>query len=287
MVGPPPAELAALEDLAVEVATGAGRYILEQRPGEVSAATTKTSETDVVTVMDTAAEALIRRHLRTARPDDALIGEEGARVSGTTDISWVIDPIDGTVNYLYALPLFAVSVAAVVGDPSAVGWRPVAGAVCAPGHGMVWSAHRGGGARVRALEGMPGGRHTGPRPIAVGSERDLAHALVGTGFSYLPDVRAEQARVLGRVLPAVRDIRRLGSAATDLCLVADGRLDGYYERCLNPWDLAAGWLIVEEAGGLVTGADGQAPSADLTVAANPALHARLLDLLAEGDRSAR
>jgi myo-inositol-1(or 4)-monophosphatase len=281
VTGIPAGELAALEELAVEVTTRAGRYILEQRPGEVSAAATKTSDTDVVTVMDTAAETLIRRHLRAARPDDAIVGEEGARVPGTTGVSWLVDPIDGTVNYLYALPLYAVSVAAVVGDPAAAGWRPVAGAVCAPGHRTVWSAHRGGGARTRSLDAGPAGGP--PRPIRVGGETELGHALVGTGFSYLPDVRAEQARVLRDVLPTVRDIRRLGSAATDLCLVADGRLDAYYERCLNPWDLAAGWLVVEEAGGLVTGADGREPGADLTVAANPGLHARLLDLLAGVD----
>jgi len=165
-------------------------------------------------------------------------------------------------------------VAAVEGDPLEAGWRPVAGAVCAPGHGLVWSARRGAGARVRSL-----GASAPPRPVSVGQERNLSQALVGTGFSYLPDVRTEQAQLLARLLADVRDIRRLGSAATDLCLVADGRLDAFYERCLNPWDLAAGWLIVTEAGGLVTGADGGEPGADLVVAANPALHAQLLALL--------
>ena len=128
---------------------------------------------------------------------------------------------------------------------------------------------------MRSLDG----RARPVRPVTVGSERDLAQALVGTGFSYLPGVRTEQAQVLARVLPEVRDIRRLGSAATDLCLVADGRLDAFYERCLNAWDLAAGWLIVTEAGGLVTGPDGGDPGPDLVVAANPTLHAQLLALL--------
>ncbi len=263
-----------LEQLAVEVATLAGRYVVEQRPDHLTSSGTKSSDTDVVTVMDTAAEALIRGHLRRARPADGLLGEEGARQGGSTGISWVVDPIDGTVNYLYALPLYAVSVAAVEGNPSEPGWRPVAGAVCAPGHDRVWSAHLGGGARVRSMEGLG---H--PRPVTVGGQRELGQALVGTGFSYLPDVRTEQAQVLARLLAHVRDIRRLGSAATDLCLVADGRLDAFYERCLNPWDLAAGWLIVTEAGGLVTGPDGGEPGADLVVAANPGLHPQLLALL--------
>ncbi len=189
--------LARLEELAVEVATLAGRYVLERRPAGLTSTGTKSSTTDVVTVMDTAAEALIRAHLRRARPDDGLLGEEGARRSGSSGISWVVDPIDGTVNYLYALPLYAVSVAAVEGNPQAAGWSPVVGAVCAPGHGLVWSAHRGGGARVRSLDGR-----AGPvRPVTVGRERDLAQALVGTGFSYLPSVRTEQAQVLARVLP--------------------------------------------------------------------------------------
>ncbi len=280
----PDVALAALEQLAVEVATMAGRYVADERPAQVSATATKSSTTDVVTVMDTAAESLIRSALRRARPDDGLLGEEGAEHSGSSGISWVVDPIDGTVNYLYGLPLYAVSVAAVVGDPADASWEPVAGAVCAPGHGVVWSAHRGGGARVRdltALPGPPSAEPLGPpRPVAVSPQADLAQALLGTGFSYVPDVRTEQARVLQHVLPAVRDIRRLGSAATDLCLVADGRLDGYYERCLNPWDLAAGWLVVTEAGGRVTGARGNDPDADLVVAANPSLHPQLLELLA-------
>ncbi|MGV1008426.1 MAG: inositol monophosphatase family protein [Dermatophilaceae bacterium] len=267
-----------LEQLAVEVATLAGRYVVEQRPAGLTSASTKSSDTDVVTVMDTGAEALIRAQLRSARPEDGLLGEEGARQAGSSGISWVVDPIDGTVNYLYELPLYAVSVAAVEGDPQARGWRPVAGAVCAPGHGAVWSAHRDGGARVRSLDRQP----EAARGITVGTEHDLAHALVGTGFSYLPRVRTEQAQVLAQVLPHVRDIRRLGSAATDLCLVADGRLDAFYERCLNPWDLAAGWLIVTEAGGLVTGTDGNDPGPDLVVAANRVLHPQLMGLLGPG-----
>ena len=141
-------------------------------------------------------------------------------------------------------------------------------------HASTGSARHGGGARRRSV-----GART-DSPIRVGDLDELGRALVGTGFAYRPAKRAAQARVLSRVLPQVRDVRRLGSAAIDLCLVADGRLDGYYESGLHPWDLAAGWLIVEEAGGWVTGGDLADPSERLVVAANPALLPRLANLLA-------
>ncbi len=262
-----------LEALALSVAVEAARYVTAQRPSDLTAAATKSSDTDVVTVMDTAAEALLRARLLAARPDDAVLGEEGSAQAGTSGVTWVIDPIDGTVNYLYGLPGYAVSVAAVTGDPTGTDWLPVAGAVCAPVLRRVWAAHRGAGAWT---SDVAGGRRT---PLAVSTETELGHALVGTGFSYLPAVRAEQAALLRRVLPVVRDIRRMGSAAVDLCLVAEGRLDAYYERELNPWDLAAGWIVVTEAGGLVSDPSGARPSRAGTVAGGVHLHGKLLDLL--------
>lgn len=273
---PPGPLLRELEDLAVELADSAGRLIHDERPADLAATTsTKSSDTDPVTVMDTRSETLLHERLAAVRPDDGVLGEEGASVASRSGLTWVVDPIDGTTNYLYGIPAYAVSVAVVVGDPATPGeWAPVAGAVCAPLLGTTWSARHGGGARRRSV-----GART-DSPIRVGDLDELGRALVGTGFAYRPAKRAAQARVLSRVLPQVRDVRRLGSAAIDLCLVADGRLDGYYESGLLPWDLAAGWLIVEEAGGRVTGGDLADPSERLVVAANPALLPRLANLLA-------
>lgn len=266
--------LGELEALAVTAAVQVARYVTERRPADLATAATKTSDTDVVTVMDTAAERLLRVRLLEARPDDAILGEEGARRPGSSGITWVVDPIDGTVNYLYGLPGYAVSVAAVLGDPQGEDWLPVAGAVCAPLLGRVWAAHRGGGAWTGDLDGAP------RTPLSVSRATLLGQALVGTGFSYRSEVRAQQARLLTRVLPAVRDIRRMGSAAVDLCLVAQGGLDAFYERELNPWDLAAGWLVVTEAGGLVTGLSGGRPSPAGVLAGGPHLHPQLIRLLA-------
>jgi len=280
------AELAELERVAVRVARAAAALVRDSRPRQLDP-TTKSSLTDVVTVMDTRAERLIRDLLARLRPDDGVLGEEGGATPGPSGITWVVDPIDGTTNYLYDLPLYAVSVAAAVGSPPEPGWTPVAGAVVAAAWGVTWSAHRGGGARRQG----PG---DGPAEnVRVGGCTDLSQALLATGFGYRAQLRAHQAEVLTRVLPAVRDIRRLGSAAVDLCLVADGRVDGYYELGLNPWDLAAGWLVVTEAGGVVHGpgevagatlasrpGSGARVEANLTVAANPSVTAALLDLLA-------
>lgn len=285
---PSAAELLELEELAVRLAEETGRLVRELRPPDLaSTSATKSSDTDPVTVMDTRAEALLRSRLNEARPKDGLLGEEGSAQPSSSALTWVIDPIDGTTNYLYDLPLYAVSVAVVVGDPTSAGsWLPVAGAVRAPVIDVTWSARVGGGAR-RHGPSRPGTvGTTGPAaadvPLRISGANDLGQALIGTGFGYHPTRRAQQAQALTRVLPTIRDLRRLGSAAIDLCLVADGRLDGYFEVGLNPWDLAAGWLIVTEAGGTVSGVDGGAPSADLVVAANPLLQPQLLSLVATG-----
>ena len=261
-----------LERLCVEFATEAARFIRDERPERMGVAATKSTETDVVTVMDRRSEELLHRLILRARPDDGILGEEGADVAGTSGLTWVVDPIDGTVNYLYEVPAYAVSVAVVVGDARAQGgWTPVAGAVADPSLRLVHHAGRGTGAWTRP-EAAPDGGSSGAAPtrLSVSVEDRLARTLLATGFGYAPEVRARQAEVLLRVLPLVRDIRRIGSAALDLVRVADGSVDAYAETGLNAWDLAAGWLIAEEAGGVVVG-EGAHPGKALTVAAGPAL----------------
>ncbi len=270
-------DLAGLAEIAAELALGAGRLVRDDRPVDV-ARSTKSSATDVVTEMDTRSEAWLRARLQQLRPEDGLLGEEGSSVESRSGITWVVDPIDGTTNYLYRLPTYAVSVAAVVGAPPDPGWAPVVGAVFAPELGWLWTARLGAGALRRRVElsGAVGREEV----VSTGGCTELGPALLATGFGYRDQVRSAQATLLARVLPAVRDIRRLGSAAIDLCLVADGRVDGYYESGLNPWDLAAGWLIAAEAGALVTDGRSGAPSMTLTVAANPVLHPLLASLVA-------
>jgi myo-inositol-1(or 4)-monophosphatase len=260
--------LAELERLCVDIAVEAGRFIRDERPARVGVAATKSTETDVVTVMDRRSEELLRRLIQEARPHDGILGEEGADVAGTSGLTWVIDPIDGTVNYLYEVPAYAVSVAVAVGDVRTDGgWRPVAGAIADPCHRRVHHARRGGGAWTRSE--CPGPTDE-PVRLAVSAEDQLGRALLATGFGYRPEKRARQAQVLARVLPQVRDIRRIGSAALDLVRVAEGSVDAYAESGINAWDLAAGWLVVEEAGGVVVGED-DSPGKALTVAAGRGL----------------
>jgi myo-inositol-1(or 4)-monophosphatase len=261
-----------LEALAVSAAREAGRFIVEDRPRGLGVVDTKSSVNDIVTVMDQQSEALLRRHLLGARPGDAILGEEGGASAGTSGITWVVDPIDGTVNYLYEIPAYCVSVAAVIGDAATAGqWQPVAGAICNPLTAEIFHARAGGGAFVLRADD-----DTAIRANAVDV---LLQSLVATGFGYLPDVRARQGEVLGAILPAIRDIRRFGSAALDLCAVACGTVDAYYEAGLNPWDLAAGWIIATEAGALVTGLNEMAPGQAAVVAAGPGIHASLLSRL--------
>jgi myo-inositol-1(or 4)-monophosphatase len=215
------------------VARAAGALLLERYRGPASGLSEKSSRTDMVSDADRDAEALIRELLAAERPEDGLLGEEGSQAEGATGRRWVVDPLDGTTNYLYRFPAWAVSVALEDGDGSLVG------VVHDPLHGETYTAARGEGALVNG-EG-----------IAVSGAEDLGTALIGTGFGYDADRRAMQAEVLQRVLPQVRDVRRAGAAALDLCMVACGRLDGYYERGLNSWDWAAGSLIASEAGAAV------------------------------------
>lgn len=286
-----PAQVAELERIARDLAVEAGRIVRDERPRDL-AVSTKSSRTDVVTVMDAAAETHLRERLAQLRPQDAVYGEEGGARAGRSDLTWVLDPIDGTVNYLYGIEEYAVSVAVVVGDPGVHGaWRPVAGAVAHPAAGLVYSAHEGGGARVSASQdwsvlareaaahGVTSQTGVTSRDLATTRPDTLELALLGTGFGYRPEVRRDQARRLVHLLPRVRDIRRGGSAALDLCAVAAGRLDAYYERGVHSWDIAAGWLLVTEAGGIVSGVEGSRPDAHGTVAAGPGVHAELRELL--------
>lgn len=256
--------LTELEQIAQDLAMAAGRLIVDERPRGLGVAATKSSETDVVTVMDQRSEAFLHEQLAALRPDDGLLGEEGASHDGTTGITWVVDPIDGTVNYLYEIPAYAVSIAACVGDVSTVGaWRTVAGAVYNPITDELFHARAGGGAFLRRGDQV--------QQLAVSDETQLGHALTGTGFGYDSDKRVQQGAVVARIVGQVRDLRRIGSAALDLCFVGAGRLDVYYESGLNPWDQAAGQLIVVEAGGVVEGRGIEAPNKDLVVAGPAAL----------------
>ncbi|MFB7505477.1 inositol monophosphatase family protein [Streptomyces broussonetiae] len=257
-----------LLELAQEAARRAGELLRDGRPADLAVAKTKTSPIDVVTEMDIAAEKLITDLIAGRRPDDGFLGEEGASAEGTSGVRWVIDPLDGTVNYLYGLPTWAVSIAAQQDGET------VAGVVAAPMRGETYHAVRGGGAWTT-------GAWAGERSLACRPAPPLDQALVSTGFNYVTEVRAHQAEVAARLIPLLRDIRRSGSAAIDLCDVACGRLDGYYERGLNAWDFAAGDLIAREAGALVGGRRGELPSRDLTVAGSPGVFEPLQGLLEE------
>ena len=255
--------------LAVEVCLEAGRLIVEERPVDLRVAKTKSTDTDVVTVMDQRAQDLLRSRLHQARPQDGFLGEEEGGTDTRSQITWVVDPIDGTVNYLYGIPSYAVSVAAVVGDPTTPGaWAPVAGAVVNPVTGELFHCRRGGGSWLRV--GDSAGRR-----VHIGEAPEIGHALVGTGFGYDTARRLWQATLLQDVLPHIRDIRRIGSAALDICAVAAGSLDAYFERGLNPWDMAAAWLVLTEAGGLFTGLGQDPPSDQMVIGAAPALHSEL------------
>jgi myo-inositol-1(or 4)-monophosphatase len=227
-----------LRDLAREVALEAAALVRERRRGGVEVAETKSSPVDVVTEADHAAEQLIYARLTGARPCDGFLGEEGASAESTSGVTWVVDPIDGTVNFLYGLPQYAVSIAA-----SRAG-EVVAGVVVNVASGEVFSAVRGGGA---FLDG---------KRVAVRDVVPLGQRLVGTGFNYVAEVRILQAAAVGKMLGSVRDVRRLGSAALDLCALAAGRLDAYVEEGLNPWDMAAGGLVATEAGARLETAPG-------------------------------
>ncbi|MFI8633820.1 inositol monophosphatase family protein [Microbacterium sp. NPDC077663] len=257
-------DAAALADLALDIAREAGALARRRREEGVAIAATKSAIADIVTEADREVEALIRARLAAERPDDGFLGEESGAERGTSDITWVVDPIDGTVNYAYGMPHYAVSIAAVSGEPTAPTWTALAGVVHNPAVGETFHAVRGGGA------------WRGKHRLAV-SQVGEAGGLVATGFGYDPKHHEGDLARVAAVMPLVRDLRRAGAASLDLAYVAAGRLDGYFERGLHPWDHAAGALLVTEAGGVVTGAPDGFPGRDMTIAAGPELFHRLVD----------
>jgi myo-inositol-1(or 4)-monophosphatase len=263
-MSPDPAELLELASSAAEEAAG----LLVSRHGRVRVVETKSSPTDVVTEMDRAAEELIRSRILAARPGDAILGEEGGQSGADSQVRWIVDPLDGTVNYVYGLPEWAVSVAAEVSG------TVVAGVVCAPLQRNTYMASIGGGAWLHSAW------RSDPAALSCNTGVDLADALVATGFGYAAEQRSAQGAVVAQLLPRVRDIRRAGAAAIDLCSLAAGRVDAYYESGVHYWDIAAGGLIAREAGAQVGGLHGRDAGPALTLAASAGLFEQLHDLLA-------
>jgi myo-inositol-1(or 4)-monophosphatase len=251
-----------LRALAEAVAREAGALLRGAYDGPELRVASKSTPTDLVSEADHAAERLIRERLSAARPGDGILGEEGGDHVGTSGVRWVVDPLDGTVNFLFGVPQWAVSIACEDGDGA------LAGVVYDPLRDELFSAERDG---VALRDGAP---------ISASARTDLATALVGTGFGYDAEVRRAQAEVVARLLPDVRDIRRFGSAAVDLAWTACGRLDAYYEHGLNAWDLAAGRLICERAGLEVRDLPPIGPSGPGVVVAPPALMGALARRLA-------
>jgi len=249
-----------LEEIAADVASAAAGLI-RQRLGGTQTVRTKTSPTDVVTAADVEVETFIRAELEAATPGAAILGEECPPVSGNTPIGWVVDPIDGTVNFLYDLPVMSVSIAATVDG------EVVAGAVADVVRGEVFSGSAGGGVRRSGI------------PVVPSSMTNLGDALIGTGFSYAADGRRREGNVVARVLPAVGDIRCFGSAALHLCWVACGRLEAFYQEGLKEWDVAAGAFLAAEAGARVD-LDFES-GRGLIIAAAPGVFSSLRDLLPE------
>jgi myo-inositol-1(or 4)-monophosphatase len=256
--------------IAVAIARDAAATALRMRVEGITDVQTKSTDTDVVTAADRAVERQVVAALRAARPGDSVLGEEygdGAAqdAARSTTTRWILDPIDGTVNYLYGLPQYAVSLAAEVDGVV------VAGVVINAATGDEWTATAGGGA-WRGDQRVTGSRQTA-----------LEQALVATGFGYDAKRRAHQGAVLAGLITRVRDIRRFGAAALDLCMAAEGSLDAYFEKGLNPWDHAAGGLVAAEAGLRVAGLGGAPAGPDMVIAAPPALFGALHDVLVELD----
>lgn len=255
-----------LLSLAWQAASAAGSFLQHQRPRDLQVST-KSTATDAVTEMDKAAEGMIVSHLLAYRPTDGVLGEEGGERTGSSDVRWIVDPLDGTVNYIYGLPAWGVSVAAERDG------RTVVGVVLAPEFDVAWCAVKGRGAWE-----ISGDVVTGIEPTSVTS---LEKSLIATGFGYEAGRRGRQGEVVAGLLPHVRDIRRVGAAVIDLCWVASGHCDGYFERGLHPWDFAAGALIAHEAGAKVSAMADQNFSEGIVVSAPgiaTQLHERLLML---------
>ena len=266
LLTPNRSDRAELLALATTLAVAAGDTARDGRAERgIAAASTKSSATDMVTEFDRASEALIVGGILEARPDDAIIGEEGTDTAGTSGIDWLIDPIDGTTNFLYDLPGWAVSIAAASAQGTEIG------VVYLPITNELFTATAGEGAFLNG------------RRLQCSDTEQLALALVATGFSYQVERRRSQAQRVAAMLPRVRDIRRLGAAAPDLCYVAAGRVDVYFEQWLGAWDLAAGLLIAQEAGCRTGSIDSGPARPDSVMAANPALYPQMHALVAEID----
>jgi myo-inositol-1(or 4)-monophosphatase len=255
------ADRASLRVLAESAARRAGDMALAGRKSGRVAADTKSSPTDMVTAFDRASEEMIVADLTAARPHDGIVGEEGASRPGTSGLEWHIDPIDGTSNFYFDIPMWAVSVGVVDAD------GPLAGAVYAPALGEMWSAARGDGATLNGST------------IAVRDNARLSDAMVCTGFSYRVHERPDHARRVAAMVTEVRDIRRFGAAAVDLCFVACGRLDVYFEEHLHSWDLVAGQVIATEAGAVFSDYEGGPVRPAQVLASTPAVHTEFLELL--------
>jgi myo-inositol-1(or 4)-monophosphatase len=243
-------------ELAERVALAAGEVLISYYGRAPEGLDAKSSRTDLVSDADREAERVIRELLEAERPEDGLLAEEGSRAEAKSGRRWVVDPLDGTINFLYGFPAWAVSVA--LEDAGGV----ATGVIHSPVHGETFAVARGEGAHLHTADGAE-------RALRVTDRRELGLALVATGFSYEPDRRARQAEVVGRLLPRARDLRRAGAAALDLAWVAAGRVDAFFERGLNRWDTAAGELLVLEAGGAVAALEGE--PAGMVAAATPEL----------------
>ena len=251
----------ALMTVAARIARKAGDLVYIGRRNGAGNVQTKSSATDMVTQWDTASEQLILKQLGQLRPHDSIVGEEGTQITGSSPFTWLVDPIDGTTNFLYNLSGYAVSIAACLGTD------PVAAAVFLPATRELFVAAKGHGAWL------------GSTPLRVSNCESLETALVATGFSYSSTRRDAQGQRIARLLPQVRDIRRCGAAAADLCFVASGRIDAYFEEGLQSWDLAAGQLIASEAGAIVSDFSGGAIIPAQVLVTTPRIHSSLVSTL--------
>jgi myo-inositol-1(or 4)-monophosphatase len=258
-----------LKHVAVMLAREAGELIVARRAGHVEVANTKSSDVDVVTAVDKESEALLYSRLSELRPGDGFLGEEGQVRDSTTGVTWVVDPIDGTVNFLYNMPHYAVSIAAVSGEPTPGQWQVEAGVVYNPATGELFHAARGHGS------------YLGERRLQIAEPPPLRLAMLATGFAYSTAMRKEQVRVLSHLIAEIRDIRRMGTASLDFAAVAAGRVDVSFERTLSPWDHAAGELLVTEAGGIITGIRDLPPGREGIFAGHPTLVTQLKARISE------
>ncbi len=251
---------------ARKLAALAGKVLLEGRPdfarNSSLETSSKSSPTDLVSEKDLQSEKTIVEGILSKFPNDSIVGEEGTNRNGTSPIKWIVDPLDGTINYIYGSPFWSISIA--VADEQGV----FAGVVYVPLLELEFFAIRGEGAfRVDKF-----GEVKLPKIL----ETELANALCATGFAYKQEIRIEQSEQFQTILPKIRDIRRVGSAAFDLCMVASGNVNAYFERTAQIWDIAAGTLIVEEAGGVVSGLHGKAAGPEFTIAGPPNLQKSLV-----------